>query len=227
VFDPTNLYTFIASENERNTMAQRGHNKHRRHDLRQVGLTLLTTRTHQLPLLHYTYAGDRPDARTTRELAERLRLCFDAVLKRASRVTLIYDRGAHSDELLTLFESGEFHFVCGLQANRYRQRLEASRSELEAVADLPGFHVKRSAVTIAGRRYTHHPLKRRSTTPRTGHPGTPFPESRAMRGGEPWACVVSWTVVVSRPKTARRNRQRAAPPKRGRWLPWAYPTRGC
>jgi transposase len=154
VFDPTNLYTFVASDNARNTIARRGHNKQKRHDLRQVGLALLTTRTHQLPLLHHVYAGDRPDAPTTRELAERLRRRFEAVLERASRVTVVYDRGAHSDELLQLFEPGEFHFVCGLQANRYRQRLEIPRAELTELPELPGFQAKRSEVAIAGRRYT-------------------------------------------------------------------------
>jgi transposase len=154
VFDPTNLYTFVASDNARNTIARRGHNKQKRHDLRQVGLALLTTRTHQLPLLHHVYAGDRPDAPTTRELAERLRRRFDAVLERAARVTVVYDRGSHSDELLTLFEPGEFHFVCGLQANRYRARLEVPRGELAELPDLPGFQAKRSEVVIAGRRYT-------------------------------------------------------------------------
>jgi transposase len=154
VFDPTNPYTFIASENARNTIAQRGHNKQKRHDLRQIGLALLTTRTHQLPLLHHVYAGDRPDAPTTRELAERLRRRFEAVLERAARVTVVYDRGSHSDALLTLFEPSEFHFVCGLQANRYRQRLEVARSELHELPELPGFQAKRSEVTIAGRRYT-------------------------------------------------------------------------
>jgi len=154
VFDPTNLYTFVASDNARNTIARRGHNKQKRHDLRQVGLALLTTRTHQLPLLHHVYAGDRPDAPTTRELAARLRRRFEAVLERATRVTVVYDRGAHSDELLQLFEPGEFHFVCGLQANRYRHRLEVPTAELADLDELPGFQAKRSQVTIAGRRYT-------------------------------------------------------------------------
>jgi transposase len=154
VFDPTNLYTFVASENARNTIARRGHNKQKRHDLRQVGLALLTTRTHQLPLLHHVYAGNQPDAPTTRELADRLRRRFEAVLEQATRVTVVYDRGSHSDELLQLFEPGEFHFVCGLQANRYRQRLTVPRSELQELDELPGFQAKRSEVTIAGRRYT-------------------------------------------------------------------------
>ncbi|MGH3032423.1 MAG: IS1634 family transposase [Gaiellaceae bacterium] len=154
VFDPTNVFTFIASGNERSELARRGHNKQGRHDLRQVGLALLTTRRYRLPLLHHVYAGDRPDAPTFRELAERLQRRFRSVLDVAESVTLVYDRGSHSDRALTLFEPGEFHFVCGLQANRYRDRLEVAPAELAEIHELPGYQTKRSAVTIAGGRYT-------------------------------------------------------------------------
>jgi transposase len=154
VFDPTNLFTFVASANERNTIARRGHSKQGRHDLRQVGLALLTTRRFRLPLLHHVYAGDRPDAPTFRELAERLRRRFAAVLERAESITLVYDRGSHSDQALTLFEPGEFHFVCGLQANRFRERLELAPSALTPLPALPGYASARSQATIAGRRYT-------------------------------------------------------------------------
>src|SRR5205823_12947923 len=37
-YDTTNFYTYIASTNTRNQLAQRGHNKQGRHNLRQVGL---------------------------------------------------------------------------------------------------------------------------------------------------------------------------------------------
>jgi transposase len=154
VFDPTNLFTFVASANERAELPRRGHSKQGRHDLRQVGLALLTTRRYRLPLLHHVYAGDRPDAPTFRELAERLRRRFRSLLDVADSLTLVYDRGSHSDRALTLFEPGEFHVVCGLQANRYRDRLEVAPSELAEIRELPGYQAKRSAVTIAGRRYT-------------------------------------------------------------------------
>jgi transposase len=153
VFDPTNLFTFVASTNERAELPRRGHSKQGRHDLRQVGLALLTSRRYRLPLLHHVYAGDRPDAPTFRELAERLLLRFRSLLEVAESVTLVYDRGSHSDRALTLFEPGEFHVVCGLQANRYRDRLEVAPAELEEIAGLPGHAVRRSAVMIAGRRY--------------------------------------------------------------------------
>ena len=38
-YDTTNFYTYIASTNTRNHLAQRGHNKQGRHNLRQVGLS--------------------------------------------------------------------------------------------------------------------------------------------------------------------------------------------
>ena len=38
-YDTTNFYTYIASTNTRNELAQRGHNKQGRHNLRQVGLS--------------------------------------------------------------------------------------------------------------------------------------------------------------------------------------------
>src|SRR5207244_1457169 len=37
-YDTTNFYTYIASTNTRNQLAQRGHNRQGRHNLRQVGL---------------------------------------------------------------------------------------------------------------------------------------------------------------------------------------------
>lgn len=169
VFDPTNLYTFVASDNGRNEIARRGHNKQKRHDLRQVGLALLTSRRFQLPLLHHAYAGNQPDAPTTRELAERLRRRFQAVLERAASVTLVYDRGCHSDQLLTLFEPGEFHFVCGLQANRYRNRLEIEPTELADLAELPGYQARRSEVVIEGRRYTLVCVRSHSFAERQAH----------------------------------------------------------
>ena len=38
-YDTTNFYTWTASTNSRNRLAQRGHNKQGRHNLRQIGLS--------------------------------------------------------------------------------------------------------------------------------------------------------------------------------------------
>src|ERR1039457_6844003 len=53
-YDTTNFYTYIASSNTRNELAQRPHNKQGRHNLRQVGLS-------------YVLPGAQPGVRATAE----------------------------------------------------------------------------------------------------------------------------------------------------------------
>jgi hypothetical protein len=54
-YDTTNFYTFIASNNTRNELAQRGHNKQGRHNLRQVGLSYVLDGENGLSLCHHVY----------------------------------------------------------------------------------------------------------------------------------------------------------------------------
>ncbi len=61
-YDTTNFYTYIASTNTRNELAQRGHNKQGRHNLRQVGLSYVLDGESGLSLCHHVYPGDVADA---------------------------------------------------------------------------------------------------------------------------------------------------------------------
>jgi transposase len=61
VLDMTNFATFIDSTNGRAPIAQRGHAKQKRNDLRLVGLGLVVTRDGAIPLTSHAYPGDRPD----------------------------------------------------------------------------------------------------------------------------------------------------------------------
>jgi len=49
-YDTTNFYTYVASTNARNQLAQRGHNKQGRHNLRQVGLSYVLDGKRHEPL---------------------------------------------------------------------------------------------------------------------------------------------------------------------------------
>ena len=62
VYDTTNFATFVDSGNGRNTLAQRGHAKQGRHDLRLVGLALCVALDGNVPLCHRLYPGNRNDA---------------------------------------------------------------------------------------------------------------------------------------------------------------------
>ena len=59
LYDATNFFTYIASDNGRCDLPQRGKNKQKRSDLRQVGLALLVSRHGKLPLWHQVYRGER------------------------------------------------------------------------------------------------------------------------------------------------------------------------
>ena len=61
LYDTTNFFTYVATGNKRNTIAQRGKNKAKRNDLRQVGLALLVSKDFQIPLFHRVYQGDKPE----------------------------------------------------------------------------------------------------------------------------------------------------------------------
>src|ERR1700676_4148994 len=57
-YDTTNFYTYIASNNERSSLAQRGHNKQGRRNLRQVGLSYVLDGENGLSLGHHLYRGN-------------------------------------------------------------------------------------------------------------------------------------------------------------------------
>ena len=59
--DMTNFATFIDSGNDRAPIAQRGHAKQKRADLRLVGLALVVTRDGGVPVVGHAYPGNRPD----------------------------------------------------------------------------------------------------------------------------------------------------------------------
>ena len=64
-YDTTNFYTYVASTNTSNELAQRGHNKQGRHNLRQVGLSYVMDGDNGLSLCHHVYPGNRGRCRGT------------------------------------------------------------------------------------------------------------------------------------------------------------------
>jgi transposase len=60
-YETANFYSYIASTNTRNELAQRGHNEQGRHNLRQVGLSYVLDGESGLGLCHHVYAGNVAD----------------------------------------------------------------------------------------------------------------------------------------------------------------------
>jgi transposase len=119
VLDMTNFATWIDSANDRAPIAQRGHSKQKRSDLRIVGLGLVVSVDGGVPLVSHAYPGDKPDVTQfpamVNELAARFKaLTDDEGGHRADRLTLVFDAGQNSEDNYWLMEDSPFHFVGSL-----------------------------------------------------------------------------------------------------------------
>jgi transposase len=115
-FDTTNFDTHIATTTA-GDLAQRGHAKSKRSDLRVVGLGLLVSETGHVPLLHHTYPGNGSDQGVLSACLETLGHLHDALnqgegRKRPAERTLVRDGGFWSEQLeLTLDVVGYYSLI--------------------------------------------------------------------------------------------------------------------
>src|SRR5215831_6023103 len=106
-YDTSNFYTFVASTNQRNQLAQRGHNKQGRHNLRQIGVSYVLDGVHGLSLCHHVYPGNVADAEELYMALPRLLHLLDENQIARDSITLVFDKGpAALHNTLTLEESG-------------------------------------------------------------------------------------------------------------------------
>ena len=93
-YDTTNFYTYIASHNTRNELAQRGHNKQGRHNLRQVGLSYVLDGENGLSLCHHVYRGNVTDGEEFSTSLARMLGMLDRCRIARDTVTLVLDKGS-------------------------------------------------------------------------------------------------------------------------------------
>jgi transposase len=124
-YDATNFSTYIQEHEDRgNELPERGKAKDHRTDLRLIGLALLVSRDHGIPLLQRTYPGNEHDAPLFAEEIPRVRQWLDALGRRPSDVTLVFDKGNNSRANLDLLEEAKFHYVGSLRPSLHRDLLE-------------------------------------------------------------------------------------------------------
>jgi len=152
--DMTNFATFIDSTNDKAPIAQRGHAKQKRNDLRLVGLGLVVTRDGAIPVASHTYAGNRPDVTqfsdVLDELTTRYRTLFDthqdtsaetgAGAGDQSTPTVVFDAGQNSAANFTHLAESGLHFVGSLPPSDFGDllALPARRRHLVDPDRFPG-----------------------------------------------------------------------------------------
>jgi len=151
LYDTTNFFTFLATSNKRCKVAQRGHSKAKRHDLRQVGLALLVTGQFQVPLFHRIYSGNIPDVSLFPELAAELIARHKKVVGGNEEATLVFDKGNVSDDGMEQLVVSGRRFVAALSSNRAAQFLATPLEQFEDVAGLAGTQAFASEAMLWGR----------------------------------------------------------------------------
>jgi transposase len=137
LYDTTNFFTFLATTNDRSSLAKRGHNKAKRHDLRQVGLALLVTKAFQVPLFHKVYEGNIPDVSLFPSLARELLARHHAVCGKGHG-TLVFDKGNVSEDAMEELVVAGQPFVAAAPLKRLPELADCPLDAFEEVPAFPG-----------------------------------------------------------------------------------------
>jgi transposase len=146
--DMTNFATFIDSANDRAPIAQRGHAKQKRNDLRLIGLGLVVSTDGGIPLVSHAYAGNHHDSTEFGDVVKELVRRFGAIGQGAEGLTMVFDAGQNSADNLELVDGTPLHFIGSLPPSahpdliavpkRRYKRLDPKRFE-----DLSAFETKK------------------------------------------------------------------------------------
>jgi len=150
VLDATNFHTFIASGNDRNTVARRGHAKSKRHDLRLVGLALACSTDHRIPLASTLVAGNVPDVRAFAAHLPKLVTRLEAVGVDPASITVVFDKGNNSAANLGRVGEAGVGFVGSLVPAQHPDLLDVGDEAFAAVEGLEGVTAWRGRKEVFG-----------------------------------------------------------------------------
>jgi transposase len=151
VYDGTNFFTYINTRTP-SQLPQRGHNKQKRGDLRQVNLGLLVSTDFHIPLFHRVYAGNVHDSVEFRSITEDLAAHYRDLVQSCDHITLIFDKGNNSAEAFQTLTETPFHFVGSLVPTQHPDLLAVPRRRFRALTTprLEGVEVYRTEKKVFG-----------------------------------------------------------------------------
>lgn len=154
--DMTNFATFIDSTNARAPIAQRGHAKQKRTDLRIIGLGLVVTRDGGVPVACHAYPGNAPDVTQFPTLIEELATRYAGLSGDQAGLTVVFDAGQNSEANFAHLTELGLHYVGSLPPADHPDLLAINRRRYRVVdADrFPGLtaHATRAQALGADRR---------------------------------------------------------------------------
>ena len=154
-YDTTNFYTYIASNNTRNQLAQRGYNKQGRHNLRQVGLSYVLDGEHGLSLCHHVYPGNIADVDEFSTALARITRMLDQNQIGRETVTLVLDKGSAALANTVALEEARLGWISALPWNQAPAEFRSRAvEELPLCSSAqPGVRAAAEKILIHGREY--------------------------------------------------------------------------
>jgi transposase len=151
VYDGTNFFTYINTRTPAE-LPQRGHNKQKRGDLRQVSLGLLVSADFHIPLFHRVYAGNLNDSTEFRSLTEELSTHYRQLAESCDHITLVFDKGNNSEAAFASLQNTPFHFVGSLVPSQHAELLAVSRKQFRTLSHvgLEGVEAYRTQKKVFG-----------------------------------------------------------------------------
>jgi transposase len=154
--DMTNFATFIDSTNTRAPIAQRGHAKQKRTDLRLIGLGLVVTRDGGVPVASHAYRGNAPDVTQFPTLIEELTARYVQAGGERAGLTVVFDAGQNSAGNFAQLTAAGLHYVGSLPPADHPDLLAIDRRRYRLVDPdrFPGLtaHATRAHALGADRR---------------------------------------------------------------------------
>lgn len=132
LYDTSNFFTYIDSNNQRCSLAQRGRNKQKRMDLRQFGLLLLVSRD-QIPLFHQVYQGNLSDKVVFKDNFRKILARFKAIAGSLEDITLVFDQGNNSKKILKNVDQN-IHFVGALSPYQHKDLIKEANNNLNIIS---------------------------------------------------------------------------------------------
>jgi transposase len=125
VYDTPNSYTFIQTCNSRPSLPQRGTNKPKRADLRQLSLALVVDEAQGLPLYYRCYEGNVTDVVALgASLQEMVSQCLPQTV--SPRLTLVLDKGKVSRDHCKALPEAQLAFLAAIPTNWVRRLSQVS-----------------------------------------------------------------------------------------------------
>jgi transposase len=133
LYDTSNFFTYIASTNEKCSLAQRGRSKQKRMDLRQFGLLLLVSRQDQIPLFHKVYQGNLVDRTIFKDHFKEILTRFKTIAGSLEDITLVFDQGNNSKGILENVNKS-IRFVGALSPHHHKALIQKANDNMTTIS---------------------------------------------------------------------------------------------